>query len=87
MSPDAVRRGYPPEDGYRGYPEEKMYPVCPRCTHRHGIKENCVGEVGKQDLEERIRLANEKGHAETVVWAIELLTQEGFEVLAPVLSN
>jgi hypothetical protein len=80
---NAVRRGHPPADGFPGYPEERMYPVCTRCTHRHGAKENCVGEVGERDLRERQQAASEARELQALTDAFDLLTKAGFEVLSP----
>lgn len=77
---DAVRRGAPPEDGFPGYSEERMYPVCARCTHRHHKTENCVGEVGKQDLLERNRLAHEARELKKIEDAKALLESAGYSV-------
>lgn len=80
---DAVRRGMEPAEGYPGYPEEQMYPVCARCTYRHHAKENCVGEVGERDRLERNRAAQEATRQRNISEAKSLLEAAGYQVVSP----
>lgn len=80
---DAVRRGAPPGQGYPGYSEEKKYPICARCTHRHHKAEDCVGEVGEQDRLVRNRLAHEAYELRKIEDAKVLLESAGYSVERP----
>ena len=77
---DAVRRGYPPAEGYVGYPAARMYPTCERCTHRHGVGAGCVGVVGERDLEKQVEAARLRRKETDLAAAISLLEKSGFTV-------
>ena len=77
---EAVRRGAEPTDGYPGYPESKMYPVCKRCTYRHAAREGCKGEVGRSDHEELVRQPQERQRQQELADAKSLLESAGYTV-------
>ena len=84
---DAVRRGYPPAEGYVGYTEARMYPICERCTHRHGVGAGCVGVVGERDLEKQAEEAGQRREEANLAAARSLLEKSGFTVTKSLDQN
>lgn len=77
---DAVRRGAEPAEGYPGYPQSKLYPICPRCTYPHPTREGCKGKVGRRDHEELVRQSQERQRQQALEEAKALLESAGFTI-------
>lgn len=80
---DAVKRGFQPAEGFSGYPETQMYPICQRCTFRHVMGAGCVGEVGRRDREKLAETARLKRTEADLIAAKTLLQQSGYTVTNP----